>query len=159
MKTRQISLLILFVLFSACTEEDLFSSGTVPQTVLDNSVQLFDGNIIDQSTRTLDGVDVWVVKLEKNTGATVTFYWQRKSQIIYRIVGEKGPFNYELKPPLNTLVFSTAKFLAFESYSKETLESWQLLRDSSHNLKWVYQFYIRGQDAPITINAISGDML
>ena len=159
MKMRQISIVLLCTLLCSCNEQDLFNSGNVPQAVIDNSTQLFDGNVVEKTTSNLEGVDVWKVRLEKNSGAVLTLYWQRKSNIIYRIIGERGPFNYELKPPLNILNLSTAKFLAFESYSKETLDSWQLLRDGNHNLKWVYRFYIRGQEDPISINATSGDLL
>ena len=159
MNVRHLLYFFIFILFSSCDEQDLFSSGNVPQKVIENSLQLFNGEIAETSTSNLDGVDVWKVKLENQSGALLTFYWQRKNNMIFRIIGEQGPFDYELKPPLNTLVFSTAKFLAFESYSKEQLESWQLLRDGQHNLKWVYHFYIRGQQQPISINAVSGDML
>jgi hypothetical protein len=159
MKMRYFSYTLIFVLFTSCNEQDLFSSGNVPQKVISNSTQLFNGEITETSTSNLDGIDVWKVALENQSGAVVTFYWHRKNNMIFRIIGEQGPFDYELKPPLNTLVLSTAKFLAFESYSKEQLESWQLLRDSQHNLKWVYHFYLRGQQQPISINAASGDVM
>jgi len=56
-------------------------------------------------------------------------------------------------------VLSTARFLAFESYSSEKLISWKLIRDNSLDQKWVYQFFLKEKEVPITVNATSGDIM
>ena len=84
MKMRYFSYTLIFVLFTSCNEQDLFSSGNVPQKVISNSTQLFNGEITETSTSNLDGIDVWKVTLENQSGAVVTFYWHRKNNMIFR---------------------------------------------------------------------------
>ena len=149
----------LLMLISSCADYDLSNSGNIPRDLLDSSVQLFDGIVVENSSIIIDGAELWKVKIENSAGAALTFYWQKQYQILFRIVGDQGPFNYELKPPVNVLVYSTAKFLAFDGFSNETLESWRLLRDGDKNRNWVYQFYLQGRNDPISINAINGELI
>lgn len=146
------------VLFS-CEEQFGIESNEVPQNTIDYSKQLFSGRVLEKSSVTLDDIAVWKVKIEASSGAIVTFYWQKNYTMLYKIDGEKGPYTYELNPPMDLIIFSTAKFLAFESYSSETLQSWQLVCDSSQNSIWVYQFFLSEREKPITINAKTGDVL
>jgi len=146
------------VLFS-CDEQFGTDSDDVPKNVIDASTQLFPGSILEKSSFVIEDTDVWKVRLENSEGSIVSFYWQKNYNILFRIEGERGPFDYEFKPPLDVIIFSTAKFLAFESYSTEVLDSWKLIRDSSNDQKWVYQFYLQGEENPISINASNGDKL
>ena len=122
--------LLGLVLFS-CEEQFGLDSNKISQDIIDNSLELFPGRILEQSSDKIEGIDVWKVKIENSAGAIVSFYWQKNYTILFRIDGEKGPFNYELKPPLGVIVLSTARFLAFESYSSEKLICWKLMRDNS----------------------------
>ena len=143
----------------SCDEQLGIESNEVPQNTIEYSKDLFPGKILEKSTADIDGASVWKVKIEGSSGAIVTFYWQKSVSVLFRIDGEKGPYNYELNPPMNLIIFSTAKFLAYESYSSEVLLSWQLRRDNSDDSIWVYKFFLSGRENPITINAKSGDML
>ena len=126
MRFYQVSILLTIVFFS-CEEQFGLDQHEVPQNTIDHSVQLFPGNILEKSSDIVEGIKVWKVKIENNSGAILTFYWEKNYAIIYQIEGEKGPFNYEFNPPLDVIVLSTAKFLAFESYSSEVLNSWKLI--------------------------------
>ena len=152
-----IVLLCLF-LFS-CEEQFGLKSNKISQDVIDNSLELFPGSILEKCSDKIEGIDVWKVKIENNAGAIVSFYWQKNYTILFRIEGEKGPFSYELKPHLGIIVVSTARFLAFESYSSEELIYWKLIRDNSLDQKWVYQFFLKEKEVPITVNATSGDII
>jgi len=156
-------LLLAIILISAtcCSCEEQFGNypDTIPKNTIDNSIQMFSGNILEQNSEVIEGIEVWKVRIENEFGATVSFYWQKNYNILYLIIGEHGPFDYELKPPLDIIVFSTAKFLAFESYSAEPLVTWKLIRDKSFNSAWVYQFFLKDGDTPVSVKASSGDIL
>lgn len=156
-------LLLIIILISSsfysCEEQFGNYPDTIPQNTLDNSIQMFSGSILEQTSEVIEGIHVWKVRIENEFGAIVSIYWQKNYNILYLVIGERGPFDYELKPPLDVIVFSTAKFLAFESYSAEPLIRWKLIRDKSFKNAWVYQFFLKDGDAPISVKASSGDIL
>ena len=149
--------LIICLMSFSCEEQFGIAENEPSQTVIDISLQLFHGDVTEKLTVMEDDVSVWKVKIENNEGAIVSFYWQKNYNIIFKIVGETGPFNYDLRPPLNVLPLSTAKFLAFESYSENQLSLWILKREAKDK-RWIYQFFILGNESPYTIDATSGDV-
>ncbi len=154
-------LMILVVAFLSLSCEEQFSNddNEVPQKTLDVSLQLFDGTISEHNSIVEDGIEVWKIKIQNEAGAVVSFYWQKSYYNLYKIEGEHGPFTYDIQPPLNVLPLSTARFLAFESYSMEKLKSWTLNRSNKFDNRWIYQFFIRGIESPLRIDATSGDAL
>lgn len=158
MRLYQVFILLTIVFFS-CEEQFGLNLNEVPQNTIDNSVQLFPGNILEKSSDIVEGIKVWKVKIENSSGAILTFHWEINYNILYQIEGEKGPFNYEFVPPLDVMVLSTAKFLAFESYSSEVLNSWKLIRDLSQNNQWIYQFFLENEGNPLSVKAATGDLM
>lgn len=148
---------ILAFSFIACEEQFEGNEKEAPQDVVDITRQIFLGKVVENTTAVEDGVEVWKVSITNNDGAIVSFYWQKSYNIIFKIRGDRGPFTYDLQPPLNVLPLSTARFLAFESYSSKTLSSWCLERNKSDERSWVYCFYIQGNELPLMIDAVSGD--
>ena len=151
-------LIICAGLFS-CEEQFGLNDTEPSQKVIDLSREIFFGEVIEKSSVMEDDNDVWKIKLKNENGSIVSFYWQKNYNIVFKIVGEIGPFNYDMEPPLNVLPLSTARFVAFESYSNEILSLWVLKRDNIDARKWIYQFYINGNDIPFTIDATSGDII
>ena len=151
--------IFLFCLMFFSCEEQIGLQGDMSQEIADDSRQIFPGKIIEQSSDIIEDVAVWKVKIENESGSVVSFYWQKSYSLLFMIEGEKEPFNYELKPPIDVLVLTMAKFLAFESYSDAELQSWKLNRSQSHKNRWVYQFFLKGAESPKIIDAISGDVL
>lgn len=143
--------------FASCEEQFGTDEKLAPQKIIDISRQLFLGNVEENTTVIEDGEAVWKVSISNNQGSLVSFYWQKSYSIIFKIRGERGPYEYDLQPPLNVLPLSTARFLAFESYSTKALSSWSLERSKSDNRGWIYYFYIQGAESPFVINAASGD--
>ncbi|MCG8309439.1 MAG: hypothetical protein MI975_18740 [Cytophagales bacterium] len=156
---RVIFYLLLIVFLFSCEEQFGLGNDETPQNIIDSSLEMFEGDILEKSIERIDGIDVWKVRLENESGAVISFYWQKNYGILYGIEGEKGPFDYEIKPPLSIIVLSTARFLAFESYSSEVLDSWRLIRDKSNDEQWVYLFFLAGREKPITMDAKSGDLM
>jgi len=143
----------------SCEEQFGLGNNDIPQKYIDNSLQIFPGTVIEAAAEIVDGVGVFKILIENNEGALIAFYWQKSYYILYQAVGSKGPFNYKLDLPLDVILFSTAKYLAFESNSTEILESWKLFRDKSSNNELVYQFKLKNNAEPITLKASSGDLL
>ncbi len=149
--------IIFFVLiFFSCEEQFETEPGEMPQKIIEISSYLFPGKIVEQSVYVMDGVDVCWIEIENESGSIVSFYWQKSKNVFFMMEGESGPFNYELKPPYEILSFSTAKFIAFESYSQAELVSWKLKKNSIYKNRWVYQFYLKDIESPIMIDATSG---
>ena len=84
--------------------------------IVDSSRQLFLGKVVENVKAIEDGEEVWKITISNNEGSLVSFFWQRNYNIIFKIRGERGPFNYDLQPPLNVLPLSTARVLALGSY-------------------------------------------
>lgn len=143
----------------SCEEQFGNEQIEAPQKIIINSNELFQGQLIEQSSFILDGINVWKIKIENESGSVVSFYWHKSYNLLFMIDGEHGQYDYEMLPPLGVLVLSTAKFLAFESYSEKALTSWNLKRNKSCKNRWVYQFYLNHSELPIRIDAISGDVL
>jgi hypothetical protein len=154
-----LNLIIAVSLFWSCDEQFGIGNDDTPQKNIDNSLQIFPGSVLETSSVNLDGIEVWKVLIENNDGAQIVFYWQKNYHLLYQVVGNKGPFNYNLDLPLDVILFSTARFLAFESHSTEALKSWKLFRDKSFNNELVYQFILKDNSEPITLKASSGDRL
>lgn len=146
------------LLFS-CNEHTILGKDHIPQKTIDNSLKIFPGNLVETSSSIIEGVQVWKVLIENDQGALVSFSWQKSYNVLFQVDGLRGPFNYELDLPLDVILFSSARFLAFKSHNSETLESWKLFRDKSAQNKLVYQFYLQNKTEPINIVASSGDPL
>lgn len=153
-----VGVLFIACILISCEEQFGLDKNKISQNIISSSLSMFEGEIIEHSGTEIEGVDLWKVKIENNKGALVSFYWQKNYTKLFRIEGEKGPFDYDLKPPLSTIVLSTARFLAFESSSTAKLLSWKLLRQKPDQ-DWVYEFILEGTQSPISINALSGDRL
>ena len=147
----------LIFLFS-CEEQFGLEENKISQDIIKSSLTMFEGEIIEQVGAKIDGIEVWKVKIENESGALVTFYWQKGYSNLFRIEGERGPFDYEIEPPINIIVLSTARFLAFGSTSNSKLRSWKLIR-LEPDQEWVYQFYLEEMVSPISVDAQSGDPL
>jgi len=150
---------IIWMGLLSCEEQFGIDDNEPSQSVIDISTRLFKGDVLEKLSVIEDNVEVWKIKIKNENGAIISFYWQKNYNIVFKIVGEQGPFNYDIQPPLNVLPLSTARFLAFESYSEEKLSSWILKRDTAEENRWIYQFFINGNESPFTINARSGDVI
>jgi len=152
-----ITYLLLIVLLISC-ENPLENQEDVPADLINTTLELFDGEIIEQGSAKLDDVDVWKVKVRHSSNAVTAFYWRKPYYNIFRIVGEKGPFDYNINPPLDVINFTTAKFLAVNPSSDVCLETWEFTR-SSGEIRWYYKFYLQDTEYPITLDAGSGEII
>jgi hypothetical protein len=151
-------MLSVFVLL-ACEEQFNNIQDDIPQKLLDESTLQFSGEIIQSGSAEIDNINLWKVMIENPSGAVVNFYWQKRNNLLYQIEGIKGPFNYNIQPSVSVLNFSSAQFVAYESYLDEALSKWTLKRNDSDASKWIYIFELEGEEDPIVIDAVGGDFL
>ena len=80
--------LLGLVLFS-CEEQFGLESNKISQDIIDNSLELFPGSILEQSSDKIEGIDVWKVKIENSAGAIVSFYWQIDGVFLLWLIGSR----------------------------------------------------------------------
>jgi uncharacterized membrane protein YkoI len=158
MKYRLTLFLICLCLFS-CEEQFKNDQRELSQKIIDNSFKIFPGEIIEQTSSVEGTIDLWKISIINPSGAIVSFYWQKGTNLLFKIDGEKGPFTYELNPQNGVISLSTARFLAYESYAEEDLVSWNLSQGDPDNKQWVYEFILEGQEKSVLIDAYSGNRL
>ena len=154
---RFLSILTLVALLTACDDPLGVEGNDVPEKLVSNSLDLFSGDVVIKSSARIDDVEVWRIAIENSQGAITSFYWRKPFNTLFMIEGEKGPFNYELTPPLNVINLSTARFLAFRGSNKEFV-SWKIFVLKSNDNRWAYRFTLP-DGSFITIDAGSGDIL
>jgi len=146
---------LLSVLFS-CTsgnEETL----QVPQEIIDNSLEFFDGEVLETKMEQEEGLDAWEIKIQNQEGSIVSFYWTVAGSTLFKIDGQTGPFDYDLLPGNNLISFTTAKTPAFAAVKDDTLNRWELAQEDKFINKWVYTFEIGSQK--VFVDAENGDIL
>lgn len=149
--------LLLFLLLISC-ENPLENQEDVPADLIETTLNIFDGEIIEQGSSKLDDISVWKVKIRNSSDAITSFYWRKPYYNIFKIVGEKGPFDYNLNPPLDVISLNTAKFLAINQNTNDALNYWEFTR-SSGEMNWYYRFYIKDKSFPISVDAGSGEII
>lgn len=154
-----LTLVLLGLLFCSCEEQFQSENSQIFDKTVENSLQIFPGNVIETSSEKLNGVEVWRILIENDDGAQIEFFWQKSYHILYEVAGIKSPFNYELDLPLDVILFSTARFLAFESKANQELDSWNLYRNATADNELVFQFNLKNNPEPIILRASSGELL
>ena len=152
--------LILFLLgflFVSCEDQLGINDDVVAQKAVENSKEIFSGEVLQVSEASIDGFQLWVVEMENGDGALLNIYWQKTTSVMHQVEGLRGPFNYSLNLPLNIVAFSTVRFLAFQSRSSQEFGSWTLTKNNFGN--WIYQFKLKDNQNPLTLNAATGDSL
>ena len=76
MKLTVVLIVLLFLI--SCDEQFGLNQNKISQDVINSSLSMFDGDIVEQVGMRLDGIEVWRVRIENTRGAIVSFYWQKK---------------------------------------------------------------------------------
>ncbi len=153
-------LLTIFIvtgLLASCDDPLGLEGDAVPDKLVHNSLDIFQGDVIEKFSARINDVEVWKVSIKNDQGAVTTFYWRKPYNNLFMIEGEKGPFSYELTPPLNVINLSTARFLAFRGDDQEFI-SWKIFLLASNKDRWTYRFAL-SDGTFISIDAGSGDII
>lgn len=155
---RSFIFIFLSVLILGSCVDPLGQQSEVPGDLVETTLKIFPGEIMEQGSVKIDDIDVWKVKVMHASTAVTTFYWRKAFSNLYKIIGEKGPFDYEIRPPFDVVNFSTAKFLAFNQNGTDRMTSWEYFRNPVE-MRWYYNFYVKDVSTPITIDAGSGEIV
>lgn len=133
----------------------------VPQRIIDKSISLFDGEIIEKNLEIEDGIEAWEVKIQNSDGSVVVFYWKVNPEILLKMKGETGPFGYDINPGNNLINFSTARTVAIGAVKNYTIKNWELQQEEDFIDIWVYSFEFddNGDTSKVYIDAESGNIL
>lgn len=129
----------------------------VPQSVIDQSLEYFDGVVMETSLENEEGQEAWEVKIENVSGALVKFYWTTLNPVLLKMEGTTGPYTYDIWPDDDLINFSAAKAVAIAAVKNDALERWELAEEDDFIGIWVYTFYIGSQQ--VYVDAVSGDVL
>jgi hypothetical protein len=162
MKKVRLSILVIYILAVSisCNKEE--TPPEVPQEVINESLSLFDGDVIEKNQEMEDGQTCWKVKIENPEGALVSFYWSTTiNNDLTKILGSKGPFEYDLNPGMSLINLSTAKTFAIAAVKNDSILNWELERNEDFINNWVYEFeFETGSDTlKVYIDAMNGDVL
>lgn len=149
----------VFTLF--CCEDAQDNVGPVPQTVINASLDLFDGEVLQGKQEDEDGATVWEVKIRNGQGAEVVTYWTIDKEILVKIKGEIGPFDYDIQPGNQLVNFASAQTIAIGAIKNSALTKWELAKEEDFVGDWVYSFEFEGTEESIKVflNAKSGDVI
>lgn len=133
----------------------------VPQSVIDKSLNLFDGEVIEKELETENGVDSWEVKIEDTNGSVLKFYWAVSNEALVKMEGDKGPFDYEIVPGMGLINYSLAKTFAIAIVKNNAIARWKLQKEDSFINKWVYTFEMEKSagTTKVYVDAQNGDIL
>jgi uncharacterized membrane protein YkoI len=153
-------LIFSFLTLFSCNESSE-NKPDVPQSVIDKSLNLFEGEVVEKELETEDGVNSWEVKIEDSNGSVLKIYWSVSNEALVKMEGEKGPFDYEIVPGMGLINYSAAKTFAIAAVKNNAIIGWKLQKEDSFINKWVYTFEMEksGGTTKVYIDAENGDVL
>ncbi len=143
--------------FSSCSEEQN-DVNPVPQSIINLSLDLFDGEVLQKKQEEEDGVKAWEVEIRNSQGSVVVLYWTVNQETLLKLKGDIGPFDYDVQPGNQLVNFSTAQTVAVGAIKNSALVKWELAQDEDFIGDWVYSFEFDGAKK-VYVNAKSGDVL
>ena len=153
--------LITSLLFITCEQKDNENNPEVPQSVIDKSLDYFDGEVIEKKLEEEEGVEAWEIKIQNSNGSVVKFYWTVNREILLKMEGLVGPFDYDINPESDLINFSTAQTIAIGAVKNNVLEKWVLKQEEDFIDKWIYSFEFNNDNETVKvyIDAEKGDIL
>lgn len=153
-------LMVLLSVLTACSNND-DTTVAVPQEIISNSLDFFDGTVIEKGIETENGIEAWEVEIQNSAGAIVRFYWVVDNKTLVKIEGDQGPFTYEINPGGGLINFTTARTFAVSAVKNDALVAWELEQEEEFADDWVYEFEIADgmDDKTVYIDAMNGNVL
>jgi len=133
----------------------------VPERVINKSLALFEGAILEKKSGIEESTPVWEVKIRNSSGSIVKFYWKQDDEALYRMDGQEGPFDYDILLGEGMINFNSARFAAVAAAKSDQIRTWRLRAEEDFADLWVYTFVIEGVEGTIevVIDADNGEVL
>lgn len=153
-------ILITPLIFISCAKETT-EAPLIPQTIIDRSLAYFDGEVIEKKQVEEDGISLWKVKIQNEDGSILEFYWTIGNQVLSKMEGTNGPFDYEIIPGNDLINFSPAKTIAISAVKNSDILQWELEINDDFIGMWVYKFEFQDNQNIIKVylDALNGNVL
>ena len=157
-----LAVLLCMSLNIACSEDVSSSNNNSPITetqAVQKAKQVNSGAVTKTELTTHNGIKVWEVYMTTPSGGQLKIKYQVDDGTMVEIKGTSPSFDYEVRPGMNLINYSAARFVALNVKNGDILE-WKLEKDESNN-RWEYRFDIRseGKNWEVRIAASSGVVL
>lgn len=154
-----LSFLLLSIVFAACKSEVTAPSNQMSeQQSIQKALSSVKSNLVSATRIKSNDDDLWEVKVRTAGGALIKFEYFEMTGSIREIHGLSGPFNYDLDPGNNLVLYQDIRVIALDAKSGD-ITSWKLGKDESDN-RWEYRFFITANDGnwELRINAENGQV-
>ena len=156
-----LSIILSVMLNAACSEDVNNSNGSsiTEDQAVQKAKQINSGTVTKTELTKHNGIKVWEVYMTAISGGELKIKYSFNDGTMVEIKGVSPSFEYELKPGMNLIDYSSAKSVALNSKTGDIRE-WKLEKDESDN-RCEYRFFILsgGQEWEIRIDATSGVVL
>ena len=162
MRSLSISILLFTsLLFASCEQTDNENNPEVPQSLIDRTLDYFDGEVLEKKQEEEEGVKSWKIKIKNSNGSIVNFYWTFVGDFLLKMEGQVAPFEYDIHPGNNLINFSTAKTIAIGAVKNDGLIKWELEQEEDFIGNWIYTFEFDddGDSISVYIDAENGNIL
>lgn len=153
-----LGILVILAFLIAC-EKNKEVSPEVPEGVINKTLEIFNGSVVEQKSELEDGVDAWEIKVENENGSIVKIYWSKIGQDLIKIVGQTAPYDYNISPGENLINLNTAMTIAISAVKHDNVNRWKLEKDDDFLEKWIYSFEFDEISRTVLIDALNGDIL
>lgn len=163
MLKRSIFLIPLFaslLFITACKDEVTAPASQMSeQQSVQKSLASVKSNLVSVQRIKSSDDGLWEVKVRTPEGALIKFVYFELTTQIREIHGLSGPFNYDLNPGNDLLLYQNVRVIAMNAKSGD-ITSWKLEKDESDN-RWEYRFFITadGSNWELRISAVDGHIL
>lgn len=129
------------------------------QQSVQKSLSSVNGSLLSVNRIKSNDDGLWEVKVLTPAGALIKFEYFETTGQIREIHGLTGPFEYDLDPGNNFLLYQDVRVIALNAKSGN-INSWKLEKDESDN-RWEYRFFITTDDGnwELRIHAETGQIL
>jgi uncharacterized membrane protein YkoI len=153
---------VLSISFNDSYSENItiFQSDSITESqATQKAIQLNSGTVMKTELTRHNGIKVWEVYMVTSSGGELKVKYRVDNGTMVELKGTSPSFEYEVKPGMNLIDYSTARSVALNTKTGD-IKEWKLEKDESDN-RWEYRFLIRnfGQKYEIRIDAATGVVL
>ena len=148
------------LVFVACKDEvSAPTSQMSEQQLVQKSLASVKSNLVSVQRIKSSDDGLWEVKVRTPEGALIKFEYFESTTQIREIHGLSGPFNYDLNPGNELLLYQDMRVIALNA-KPGSITSWKLEKDESDN-RWEYRFFITADNSnwELRISAFDGQVL
>lgn len=152
--------LALLLVFTACKDEVTAPTNQMSeQQSVQKSLSSVQSNLVSVTRIKSNDDGLWEVKVLTPSGALIKFEYFEMTGNIREIHGLSGPFDYNLNPGNDLLLYQNVRVIALNAKSGN-ITSWKFEKDESDN-RWEYRFFITADDGnwELRIHAQTGQVL